>query len=178
MEKKDGESSFMIALYPSQETLENILEYRDDISKIHDLSSMREIEPEEIHATIRWWYQSEGGDYHKIAVELETLEMSPVRARIVDVDILGDSLSIMLDSIEMQTLYNRVDNLIKGHGGPESQYPEYKPHISLYYGDWDKVVSDQITEMPDFPIVFDRIAMVDNNDMTYAHVDLESLDNG
>lgn len=177
-EKRDSdEPSFMIALYPSNDTVSHILSFRDEINKIHDLSSMRELAPEELHATIRWWKADDGGDYNKIAISLEQFELNePIEARVTDVDVLGDSLSLMLDSIEMQELYEKIDNLVQGHGGPPSTYPQYRPHISMFYGDWDKVVSDQVTETPEFSIFFDRLTMVDGNDNVLANVTLESVE--
>lgn len=166
-EMKFKDPSMLIALYPDEETIENIIYYRNEIAKLHDLSSMRELEPEELHATIRWWKASQG-NYHRISEDLSFFKLyEPVDAKIEDVDILGDSLSLMLDSVSMQRLFCKIDNMVQGHGGPPSDFPYYKPHIALFYGDWDDVVVDQVLEVPDFPIHFDRLKMTDNSGNIY-----------
>jgi len=168
------EPSVMIALYPNAETISNIVSYRDKIKKMHDLSSMSEILPENLHATVRWW-DSRIGNYHKIAIQLGTFKFDEsIDAKITDVDVLGDSLSLMLDSVSMQRLFDKVDNLVLGYGGPPSTYPRYRPHIALFYGDWDNVIVDQVTEQPDFPIVFDRIKMTDNSENIYLNKRIEN----
>lgn len=167
------EQTLLIALYPNAETISNIVAYRDKIQKMHDLSSMQEILPEELHATVRWW-EAKHGNFHKIAADLGFFEFEkPIQAKIIDTDVLGDSLSLMLNSVEMERLFDKVDNMVQGHGGPPSTYPSYNPHLALFYGDWDKIIIDQVTEAPDFPIVFDRIKMIDNSDNIYINKRIE-----
>lgn len=168
-EKKDVDKiTFLIALYPSKETISKIVTFRNRLKKIHKFSSMHEIPPEKLHATIRWW---EAQDY-KVAPDLSKIKLEPIEAEASDVDILGDSLSIMLESAKMHTLFNRVDNLLQSKGAPPSDYPNYIPHLALFYGDWEDVIVDQVTEVPDFPIIFDHIKMKDGNEDIYTHISL------
>lgn len=173
LEKTDSDKkTFMIALYPSEESIRHIVAFRKQISQLHDLSSMKEIPPDELHATIRWWEREEGGDISTISKELEGYYGDSIVAEISDVDVLGESLSLMLASIQMKELFEKVDALVQSQGGPPSQYPRYIPHLSLYYGSWDDVVVDQVPEMPEFNIVFDKIKLVDGDDNIFSFVEL------
>jgi 2'-5' RNA ligase len=167
MESAKPDSTFMIAFYPTDETIANIIKYRNQIKRIHDLSSMQEIHPENLHATIRIW-ETEQGNFHKIIADLNNFNFDDlVNAKVIDVDVLGNSLSIMLNSTKMHKTFEKIDNLVQGHGGPPSDYPNYNPHVALFYGDWDKVIVDQVAEVPDFSLSFNRIMMKDNLDNIY-----------
>lgn len=173
-EKRYGDESRMIALYPSHESLLNILEYRENLKDMHDFSGMRELGPEEIHATIRWWKHAEGGNDKRIIKNLEKLKLHEAVGQILSIDTLGDSLSFMLESESMQNIFSMVDDIVRSCGAPRSDYPSYKPHVALFYDESfrDGVGPDNAPSV-DFPIVFDRLDFVNNNDDILLSVKME-----
>lgn len=167
-EKREGKESRLIALYPTQDTLLSILEYREEIKALHDFSEMRELEIDELHATIRWWKVEDGGDTKKIAKQMGKMPFSRVDASISAVKPLGDSLSLMLDSEGMQNIFSMVDDIVRSLGGPPSDYPSYLPHVALFYdSSFSEGFDPGIVGAPNFPIEFDRIELRNNSDEVF-----------
>jgi len=164
-EKRYGDESRMIALYPNDNSLLDLLEYQQTLKETHDFSNMRELGVEEFHATVRWWKYAKGGDDKKIIKKLENFQSKEIESEIVSVSPLGDSLSFMLESDEMQDIFSMVDDVVRSCGAPPSDFPSYKPHVALFYDDSFREGFDpSIVEVPKFPIVFDRLSFVNNND--------------
>lgn len=168
-EKREGEESRLVALYPSQDSLLSILEYREELKTLHDFSGMRELEPDEIHATVRWWKIKNGGNTKRISKELERLPFDKTEASIEAVKPLGDSLSLMLDSEAMQNVFSMVDDIVRSLGAPPSDYPSYLPHVALFYDDsFSSGFDPSIVGAPDFLIEFDRLELRNNNDEVFV----------
>lgn len=165
-----SDQSYMVTLYPSDNTALNILEYREDLKDKYNFDGMRELNPEELHATIRWWKPANGGKNIKGMIKkLETIPFEMAQAEIKNLQPLGDSLSIMLESPEMQTIFSIVDQVVRSFGAPPSDYPNYLPHIALFYDDsfQEGFDLDGDLELPSFPFIFDRICLVDKDDKIY-----------
>ena len=134
-EKKEGKESRMVALFPNKNSLNMILNFREDLKNKYNFSDVKELEPEEIHATIRWWKVEDGGDSEKIAKALNNVSLYGSIAKILSVGYLGESLSLMLKSQTMDNIFSIVDGIVQKYGAPPSDYPVYKPHVALFYGE-------------------------------------------
>ncbi len=168
-EKREGDESRLVALYPDDDSVLSILEYRENLKEKYDFSNMRELEPEELHATIRWWKLKDGGNTKKIAKSIKKTPLKEIEASIKEVSPLGDSLSFMLESEDMQKIFSEVDGLVRSHGAPPSDYPSYLPHVAMFYDDsFSNGFDPKIEDVPDFKIRFNRIDFVDNDDNILA----------
>lgn len=169
-EKREGKDpSRLVALYPDENSLLDIIEYREKLKELYDFSGMRELEPNELHATVRWWRLSEGGENTKnISKNLEKMQFGAANADILEVKPLGDSLSLMLESESMQNIFSMVDQTLRSLGAPPSDYPAYLPHVALFYHDSFRDGFDPKIEIkPSFKITFDRINFVDGDDNVF-----------
>lgn len=161
-EKVDKESSFMVALYPNQETIDKFIKFRSQKlsippnSKIHSGS--------EVHNTIRYWEFNE----EKVSELIEKLKKykfkNPVKAKPIKIQKLGDSISLMLESDIVQHIFYKIDTDMESIGLPPSDYPEYLAHMAFYYS--DDIDESHIPEdlNVDFDIVFTSIKLVDQDD--------------
>jgi len=177
-ESKDSkkEESMMIALYPTKETISDIVSYRNKIKKENNISNIFELPEEELHLTIRWW-ESKIGNQKKILSDLSKTKFeNQFDANISKIDILGDSLSLLLKSKEIDDLFDIIDKLVKTNNGPASTYPKFISHLALFYGDADDLESLSIPkESLDFKLIFDRIKMVDSDENIYLSKKIESM---
>ena len=168
-EKREGEESRLVALYPNNDSLLSILEYREELKTLHDFSRMRELEPNEIHATVRWWKIKNGGNTKQISNMLTKMPFDETSAEIEIVKPLGESLSLILDSEGMQNIFSMVDDIVKSLGAPPSDYPSYLPHVALFYDDsFSDGFDPKIVGAPDFTIKFDKLKFMNNSDEVFA----------
>lgn len=175
-EKREGDESRLVALYPDDDSVLSILEYRENLKDKYDFSNMRELEPEELHATIRWWKVKNGGNTKKIAKNITNIPLKEIEASIKEVSPLGDSLSFMLESEDMQEIFSKVDGLVRSHGAPPSDYPSYLPHVAMFYDEsFSNGFDPEIKEVPDFKIRFNRIDFVNNEDKILASQQADKL---
>lgn len=177
-EKKEGDESRLIALYPSHDSALSIMEYRETLKEDHDFSSMKNLGLEEFHATIRWWKTKDGGtNTKKICKDLENIGFDKsIKANISKVAPLGDSLSLMLECQGMQDIFSSIDKVVRDNGGPASDYPSYLPHVALVYDEsFSNGFSPKIEKLPKFKIDFDRIAFVDNDDKIFTSIEKDVL---
>lgn len=158
-EAVDKESSFMIAVYPNEETIQNIINFRKSLDIPQDAKILNDVE---IHNTVRYW------EYHedKLPQIIEMLSKyrfsKPAIATSIGLQKLGDSVSIMLESPVLHSIYNKLDKAIQSLGLPPSDYPEYKPHVAFFYS--DEIPDGPIDTDIDFDLVFEAIKLVDQDD--------------
>jgi 2'-5' RNA ligase len=175
-ESKDSKKeSMMIALYPTKETISNIVLYRNKIKKENNISNIFELPENELHLTIRWW-ESKIGDHKKMLSDLSKVKIEKqFNADVLKPDILGDSFSLLLKSQEIDDLFETIDELVQSNNGPPSTYPKFISHLALFYGDSDDLESLHLPkENLDFKLTFDRIKMVDNDENIYLSKKIES----
>lgn len=168
LEKTMGEQpSHMIAAYPNEESIQKILEFRKQI-KVP--AGGRLLEPTEMHNTIRYWKNH----VEKVPLAIKELKKyhisKPIIGKIKSIEILGDSLSFMLDSPIMHSTFKKIDDELTKLEIPPSDYPEYKPHMALYYFENPEETDVQL---PDFDIVFDSIKLVDKDDNPIFEISVE-----
>lgn len=160
-EKKEGDKSYMIALYPDSDSLDKILDFRNKLKEKHDFSNCKELSTNEMHATIRWWKAEQGGNLDQIKEKLKDLgKENSIICQCKGTEILGDSLSLMFKSPTMENLYSFIDRDIKDCGAPASIHESFIPHLALFYGD----IEDKIKEKPNFSVRFNKLRLVDNDD--------------
>lgn len=152
--------SRMIAAFPNEESIKNIIKFRKSLDKNSNVE--RILEPNELHCTIRWWSVEDEDKTEDVIKFLSKQSFDQIVGKITKLQTLGDSLVLMLDSDELHDCFDTIDSGIKDIGCPPSYYPSYKPHVSLWISD---VVPKH--KFPSFEIVFDKIALVDGGDKIY-----------
>jgi len=88
------------------------------------------------HITIRYWRPE--GDVPGLLFDYlaERLDNETIRCKATGWDILGeDTLALVIESPQLMKLQAEVDGVMqKRFGVPPSDYPEYRPHISVAEG--------------------------------------------
>lgn len=124
-EKKDPAFCYMLYIAPEDEI---------DFSDLQqELKLDGELIPSgEFHATVR--YIKTDKSYEPFLKYLESLELPRLSAECKGFAIYGkdkDTLVIELESEEMQDWFTKIDGWLTENGYPKSDFPTYKPHISL-----------------------------------------------
>lgn len=86
----------------------------------------------DFHATIRYIKTSKRPDL--LIGFLEGNTLPTLKASIYGFDIFGpekDTLVLRLNSSELDSWFNKFDKFATSHDYPKSNYPTYKPHITL-----------------------------------------------
>jgi 2'-5' RNA ligase len=151
----------MIALYPDSESLDKIEDFRQKIESDFGSDGIKKIPRNEIHATLRWW-KGENADVDSIVKELKDKNFNETFGKVKSCEKLGDAIALMIESKSMQDAFDHVDKVIQNHGGPPSDFPKFKAHVSLFYGDFDEFEKDS-----EISLNFDSIRLVDNDDRIY-----------
>lgn len=160
LEKTDVDTtSFMIAAYPSRQTIQHILALRDQMD-VPD--GARLMEPEEMHCTLRWWEEHEEC-LEDVLGFLKAVNLPSVSCVGSGVKVLGESAVIMMAGCpQMHRAFAVVDQGVQKAGCPPSTFPNFKPHVTLYNG------ADEVEKLPvNFELEFDRYQLVDGNDKVY-----------
>jgi hypothetical protein len=124
--EKKGDPSFCYMLYVD----------KDDESTFLDMQ--RELELEGVlvetggfHATVRYVRVA---DYTSFVEYLKEIKLPKVEGKCVGFGIYGkdkDALVIELDGEELHEWFKKIDTWLTEHDYPKSDFPTYKPHISL-----------------------------------------------
>lgn len=150
----------MIALYPDDITLDEFIEFRKKYIKAPEDS--RILPRKEIHCTIRYWENNKD----KIEDVIELLESLKLKkeyqADPKNIQKLGNSLSLMLKSNDLQKLYKDINNKLLDLDLPDSDYDSYKPHMAFFYS--DDVKDKKIIKKYENDVIFDKIKFVDQDD--------------
>jgi hypothetical protein len=83
------------------------------------------------HATVRYVKKE---DYQPFLDYLKTLNLPELHGECVEFAIYGkdkDTLVIELDGEELHDWFKKINKWLIDNGYPDSDYPTYKPHISL-----------------------------------------------
>jgi len=157
------EHSFMLAIYPDKDTANKIIDFRDKLG-IENADEMSG--PDELHCTLRYYTSSDDKLKEKVLKwlnedkVLDRMQGAGIIAGVSELDLLGDknALVMKLHAKSLMLLQKILDGALQELGVEPSDYPSYRPHITLAYGPDN---FDQIT--PDFEIILNRIAFVNNN---------------
>lgn len=120
---------------PSDATRDQINEFKRAIGIPED-QLLPDVGPRGPHVTIRFWSKDEGPISEEIYDYLDQrLEGMQITAEPGEMEILGeDTLTILLNSPELVQLQAEIDQKLQEMGVPPSDYPEYKPHVSIAEG--------------------------------------------
>lgn len=153
----DGKVSYMIALYPKNVT--EIEKFKQSL-QLEDAEEI--LNPDQFHITLRYWPDHENLEdkiatfLHKSVNAKEHISLTPK-----GLDLLGDDGCLVIefepDSI-ITDLFEFIDDGIQELGVPPSDYPTFRPHMTLAVG-----VKNIPDKQPKFKIIIDRIALVQND---------------
>ena len=152
--------SYMIALYPSKESIEKLKELQKEFRYCGDTK----LQDDEFHSTIRYWRIEDGGSTIEILKGFQEIDFRPITVSVDRVDVLGDSVSVMFNSEEMQDLFVEVDEIVQSCGAAASDFPNFLPHTALYY---DNPILENPFKVKKMTLTFDEIRLVDNLDNVY-----------
>jgi hypothetical protein len=127
MEEEEKDPSFCYMLYIAPEDETDFADMQEELKLDGEL-----IKSGEFHATVR--YVKTDKNYDKFLKYLESLKLPKLTAECVGFAIYGkdkDTLVIELESKEMQSWFDKVNAWLVENDYPKSDFPTYKPHISL-----------------------------------------------
>lgn len=152
------EPSTMIAAYPDQKSIDNIVKFQNSIDFP---KGIKVLPADELHCTIRYWK----GDrkLEDILPFMHSLEFGKIECKISKLDFLGEAVVLMLDCPALHKVFNKIDKGIQKEGVPPSDYPEFKAHLSLCYGEDIDLDLSKI-KVPFESITFSEIRVVNEDD--------------
>jgi len=124
-EKK--EETFCYMLYVSPEDENPFVDLQKNLKLTGEL-----IESGKFHATVR--YVKSEKDPRPFIEFLKSQDLNNIEATCKGFEIYGvdkDTLVVELEGKKIHDWFNKVNDWLVDHGYPKSDYPEYKPHISL-----------------------------------------------
>lgn len=174
LESGHDKPSFMIALYPSEKTIKQLVKLQSQI----EFPAGKEVTTEkDFHLTLRYFRKK---DFKKAddswvykVQENDPFDKIILVKNKVHIEILGkdNALVLVLDDSELQSNQKKLDELLQKNGIPPSDYPVFKAHITLGYG-LDKVPKE-LPKTLNIPIELDKIKLTDESDKVYYTKDLK-----
>lgn len=167
---KPDEPSWMIALYPSSKSVDDIIRYRNLLYEQGDeLWNSELLNPRTFHCTIRFW-KNQPELLEEVINSLKTTELpKKITAKFNTLDMLGeDCVVIRSEDKDIKSVFDTIDNTIQSLGVPPSDYATFKPHITLAHG----VTKIPRVKKPNLTIILDRLALVNKEDDVLFEVNL------
>lgn len=132
----------LIALYPDEASIKELIAYRNYLIENHNpklITDSEIVEPGKLHLTIRYWEKKEKTSdfqYYKAIQECVSKNKNRINIITEETKVLGASISIMLDKnhLALTNLFTDIDTSIRKLGASESHYPAFIPHTALFYG--------------------------------------------
>lgn len=124
--EKKGDPSFCYMLYIDKKDETIFSDMQKDLQLEGEL-----VESGQFHATIRYVKRD---DYEPLVEYLKEIELPQIEAKCVGFEIYGkdkDTLVIELKSEEIHEWFEKINSWLTDRGYPKSDFPTYKPHISL-----------------------------------------------
>lgn len=142
-EESKGET-FCYMLYLNEEEQEKILKIQKSLNIDADDITVKK----EFHCTVRYVKLKEQQNPDDFVEYLKTLTLPILSASTVDFKLFdnGNCLVIKLDSQEIQDWFEKIDGWMTKNGYNKSDYPTFKPHITLankYKGDLPKFNNEE-----------------------------------
>lgn len=128
-EGKSQEKNFCYMLYAEKPYSEYLKEIQDDLDLDGELT-----EKDEFHITVRYVVTEK--DPQPLLDYLNDVELPVLTGTTKNFNIFGDDkcLVMEIDSKEIHNWFKQVNKFIVDSGYPESDYPTYKPHVTLTCG--------------------------------------------
>jgi hypothetical protein len=124
--EKKGDTSFCYMLYVDKDDESTFVDMQKDLKLEGEL-----IESGKFHATVRY---VKVDDYDSFVDYIKELDLPKIKCKCVEFAIYGktkDTLVIELDGDEIHKWFKKIDKWLTDHDYPKSDFPTYKPHISL-----------------------------------------------
>lgn len=158
-ESKNKPKNFCYMVYTSAP----YSDYLEDIQNDLDIDGDR-TKKDKFHCTIRYVKTDKSP---QILIDyLDSMEKLPVlSATTKSMDIYGDDRCVVLElsSQPMHNWFHKIDNFLKKNDYPPSDYPDYKPHVTI-------TEESKLDDAPEFDkdkhklkIDFDRHIITDEN---------------
>lgn len=156
--------SYMVALYPSKSSRNDLLDFQKSNSLITDYGEA--IDRVEMHCTLRYFDKDcFPGDEETLKCVMEQLKpkfKKSYKGKAIELSNLGDAIVILLDSSEICAMQEKVDSYLQVVGAPTSDFPSFKAHVSLAY-DYQGEMKIDLKEK-NLELEFDTIKLVDQDD--------------
>jgi 2'-5' RNA ligase len=124
--EKKGDPSFCYMLYIDVKDEEKFIQMQKELQLDGEL-----IESGKFHATVRYVKRN---DYQPLVEHLKEIELPQIEGKCVGFEIYGkdkDTLVVELEGKELHDWFKKIDSWLTERGYPKSDFPTYKPHISL-----------------------------------------------
>lgn len=125
--KKSDPPSYCLMAYLTDESIKTA----SKLSKSLNLRAREIVTPKQYHTTIRY-FKTEN-DITPFIEYLKTFKFKNLGAKGKDMDFLGDSYSFFLESKDLNSMFNKVNDWLIKHDYPKSDYPKYIPHLAFCY---------------------------------------------
>lgn len=125
-DKKEETFCYMLYVLPEDETL--FTQLQKDLNLKGELT-----ESGKFHITVRYVKHQ---NYEPLVNHLKELELPVLKGNCTGFEIFGkekDALVIEMDGKELHDWFNTINDWLVENGFPKSDYPTYKPHITLTY---------------------------------------------
>ncbi len=126
-ESKKDKPSYCLMAYLTEESIKKVAK----ISKSLNLKAREIVTPKQYHSTIRY-FKTEN-DIKPFIEYLNKFKFKSSTATGKDLDFLGDSYSLFVDSKDLSSVYNKINDWLIKNEYPKSDYPKYLPHLAFCY---------------------------------------------
>jgi 2'-5' RNA ligase len=126
-EGEQKEPSFCYMVYVAPDDAKDFADMQKELELDGEL-----VESDKFHATIR--YVKTDKDYSAFVEHIKSIELPSLTATCTNFAIYGkkkDTLVLELDSKPLHKWFTKINEWLTEHGFPKSDFPDYKPHISL-----------------------------------------------
>ena len=143
MEEKGKSDSFCYMLYVHPDDEKMFLDLQKDLNLKGELT-----ESGKFHITLRYVKRN---DYEPLVEYLKGKELPKLKGKCSEFSIFGkdkDALVVEVEGDEIHNYFKEINDWLTEKGFPESDFPDYKPHITLTY--------DKGIELPEWKKEFEK----------------------
>ena len=146
MNESEKSDSFCYMLYVAPKDEKMFTDLQKELGLKGELT-----ESGKFHITVRYVKRI---DYEPFVEYLKKQELPVLKAKCREWGIFGsdkDALVIEMDGEEIHSYFKKINKWLVDNGYPESDFPDYKPHITLTYDkgiekpEWKKEYEKEIT---------------------------------
>jgi len=153
---KDKPETFCYMLYMKPEEQEKLKELQQSLN----IESGTLVDPEEFHCTVRY-AKLKPGQTHELFTEwLDTLSLQTLKAYVEKFSIFGSEKDVLVAELDSQDLHDwnaKIDGWMAANGYAPSDYPKYKPHITLAEGVTDAPKFDKFKHRIEVKFTIHRV---------------------
>lgn len=155
----DDLDSFCLMAYPNEESINNIAK----VHKLLNIEAKEIITPKKYHSTIRYFKTEK--NITPFVEFLKEYKFKSLKAVSTKLDFLGDSYSMFLDSKDLSSEFNKINDWLLENGYPKSDYPKFKPHLAFCYDPAKSWIPPEIDKNDiKIEIVYDNFKLSKNHE--------------